>query len=280
MRKLCLYIFLLSVSVSCVEKIDVALDETYTRLVIDGSIATDTGNYVVHLTKTANYFYNAPSPRVVNATVNISDGSMTYNLKETEPGKSGMYETDSAFCGIIGKTYTLNVTLAQPVGDNLNYSASCQLLSVARLDSTIVVFNPDWGEDGFWEIKCYAQEPGDQVNYYMFNLFRNGRLLSDSISKVVVSDDKYFNGSYINGLGAFYIDNSNSWERLYPGDTIILQMSGITEEYYNFISEVQAAGFNIPFFVGPPANVVGNINNGAVGFFAAYSNSYATTIVK
>ena len=56
-------------------------------------------------------------------------------------------------------------------------------------------------------------------------------------------------------------------------------MSGITEEYYNFLYQVQIAGYNIPFFMGPPANVQGNIDHGAIGFFSAYSNSWASTIV-
>jgi hypothetical protein len=59
----------------------------------------------------------------------------------------------------------------------------------------------------------------------------------------------------------------------------MVQMSSITKEYYNFIQEVQQAGIQIPFFSGPPANVEGNISNGGVGFFAAYSNSFAKVII-
>jgi hypothetical protein len=113
----------------------------------------------------------------------------------------------------------------------------------------------------------------------MLKYYRNGVLISDSIQKWVTSDDKFFNGSYINGLVAFRINNNNPWETLHPGDTLLVQMSGITKEYFNFINEVQQAGYQIPFFSGPPANVVGNINNGGIGFFAAYSNSYAKTII-
>ena len=57
-------------------------------------------------------------------------------------------------------------------------------------------------------------------------------------------------------------------------------MSGITKEYFDFINQVQQAGFNLPFFSGPPANVQGNVTNGGIGFFAAYSNSFATAIVR
>ena len=280
MKKAVIYIVLAIISVSCVERIEVELDPNYVRLAVDGSITTDTSKYTVNLTQTADYFYNAPIPRVTNAKVTIFDGDSIYTLNETVPGQSGVYESGSNIVGSAGKTYTLNISLPTEIGGNTSYSSSCELMSVTHLDSTNVLFHEDWGEEGFYEVKIFAQEPGNEVNYYMFNLYRNGKLMSDSISKVVVSDDKYINGSYINGLGAFYLDNSRPDQKLIPGDIITLQMSGITKEYYNFVSEVQTAGFNIPFFMGPPANVVGNVNNGGVGFFTAYSNSYATTIVK
>jgi len=280
MKKLICYIFLILLVGSCTEKINVDLGTTYTRLVIDGSISTDTGKFTVNLTQTADYFYNAAIPRVPSAIVTITDGSQTFLLKETIPGISGIYSTDSAFHGIIDKTYTLNVTLAQPIGGYSSYSATSYLPPVTHLDSTTAVLHSDWGPQGVWEVKVYAREPGNEVNFYMFNLYRNGKLWSDTIYKKEVSDDSFINGNYIYGLGIFYINNEHKWETLYPGDTITLQMSGITKEYYNYISEVKVAGFNIPFFMGPPANVVGNVNNGGVGYFSAYSSSYATTIVR
>ena len=141
-------------------------------------------------------------------------------------------------------------------------------------------FNADWGPKGVWTIKLWAQEPGNEVNYYLFNLYRNGTLMTDTITKKVVSDDKFYNGSYMNGVDVIYINNQHAWETLYPGDIITLQMSGITKEYFDFINQVQQAGFNLPFFSGPPANVQGNVTNGGIGFFAAYSNSFATAIVR
>jgi FAD/FMN-containing dehydrogenase len=60
----------------------------------------------------------------------------------------------------------------------------------------------------------------------------------------------------------------------------MIELSAITKEYYDFINQVKQAGFSIPFFSGPPANVVGNISSNGVGFFAAYSSSFAKTIVK
>ncbi len=35
-----------------------------------------------------------------------------------------------------------------------------------------------------------------------------------------------------------------------------------------------------PLFSGPPSNVSTNISNGAVGFFAVYSNTYSITVYQ
>ncbi|MDP1623626.1 MAG: DUF4249 domain-containing protein [Bacteroidales bacterium] len=265
---------------SCTEKIDVKLDNTYTRLVVDGSIEADSGIYRISLSKSADYFYNEPVPRVVNAKVSINDGEITYMLHESQQGKSGIYETDPGFAGKTGKTYTLHIELEEDIAGYNTASASCYLPPVTNLDSIDAVFHPEWGPKGIWTVKLYAQEPGDEVNYYLFNLYRNGKLITDTITKKIVSDDKFYNGSYMNGVDVIYLNNEHKWETLHPGDTIILQMSGITKEYYDFIDQVRQSGYNIPFFTGPPANVKGNINNNGIGFFAAYSNSFATTVVK
>jgi len=281
MKRIILYsICLLPLIIACTERIDVNLDETYTRLVVYGHIANDTGKYRISLTKTADYFYNEPAPCVVNATVVLSNGLDQVTLHETNQGISGIYETDSLFAGIIGQTYTLDIELSGKINNETHYSSSCKMMQVTRLDSIQIVFQPDWGEKGFWEIKVFAQEPGDEVNYYMFQYYRNDTLMTDSIMKVFYADDSFINGNYINGHTAVYIDNEHFWETLHPGDKVSLQMSGITKAYYDFLYQVQMAGLNIPFFTGPPANVEGNISNGAVGFFAAYSNSWANAIVK
>ncbi|MCX6306325.1 MAG: DUF4249 domain-containing protein [Bacteroidetes bacterium] len=281
MIKKILFITLVAIlAAACTEKINLTLDSTYTRLVVDGSITADTGIYRVGLTTSADYFANEPAPRVVDATVSISDGSNVYLLHESQKGVSGIYETDSTFVGKARSTYTLHVVLAKEIAGHATVDASCYLPPVTRLDSIGTEFHPEWGPKGIWTIKLYAQEPGNEVNYYLFNFYRNGILMTDTLTKKVVSDDKFYNGSYMDGVQVIYINNEHNWETLHYGDTVILQMSGITKEYFDFINQVQQSGISIPFFTGPPANVVGNVTNSGIGFFAAYSNSFAKTIVK
>jgi hypothetical protein len=268
------------IAASCTEKINLKLDSTYTRLVVDGHITSDSMTHFITLTKTSDYFSNVPAPRVVNATVSISDGTNTFPLTETFPGSSGVYQTDPKFAGIIGKDYTLNITLPEAINGTTEYTASSELIQVTKLDSIKTVFRPDFGKEGYWQIKLYAQDPPGRKNYYLLNLYRNGKLWSDTISKVGVSDNQFFAGNYIDGIDVFFINNEHKWETLFPGDTVMLELSAITKENFDFINQVQQAGFSLPFFSGPPANVKGNVSNEGVGFFAAYSSSFAKTVVK
>ncbi len=271
---------LLLAAVSCTERIDVQLDESYARLVVDGCITTDSLRPTVALTKSSDYYYNKPSPRVTGATVTIFDGTTSYLLSETIPGQSGIYSSPDPLPGKAGKEYTLHVELPDAISGYSSFEASSMLCPVVPIDSVTTTFHADRGKEGTWSINLYAQEPGNEVNYYLFSWFRNGAPMSDSIQKKIVTDDQFINGQYLTGLEIFDIDNTHVWETLKPGDTITLQVSGITKNYLNFISQVQMSGFNLPFFTGPPANIHGNITNGGSGYFTAYSNSYVTTIVK
>jgi hypothetical protein len=265
---------------ACTERITVELDETYTRIAVDGRITTDSTYQEITLTKSADYFYNQPIPMVNNATVSVFDGETTYSFYETEPGVSGIYRSEIPFAGKIGKTYSMEINLQEPISGNTYYTGYSDLPGVTTLDSIGYEYHPEIGKEGGYLLTVYAMEPGDEVNFYMFNWYKNGVLMNDSLDNLSITDDQYINGNYINGAAIIWVSNASSWEHLEDGDTITIRMSGITKDYYNFLFEVQLSQFNIPLFSGPPANVSSNINNGAVGFFAAYSSTFATVIFK
>ena len=261
---------------SCRERIEVKLDDSYTRLVVDGAITTDTTAHKVYLTHTTSYYYNQSPPGVGGAIVTISDGFETFALQES-PEQPGVYLTDSNVYGVPGRVYTLNIHLANQINGYQDYSASSALNPVAPLDSIGLRYLDNWE---FWEIQCYALDPPTR-DFYMFKNYKNGKLNTDTINEIFVTDDRLFNGSYTNGVGTGYLNNKRIDEAVHPGDTIKLQISGITEEYMKFVISVQTeSGYKNPLFSGPPANVKGNISNGAVGFFTAYSANYATVVAK
>jgi len=265
------------VVVSCTEKVDIQLDESYTRLVVDGSITTDTMAHKIILTTTSSYFYNQPAPGVSGATLNISDGINNFTLTETSPG---IYQTADTVAGKPGRTYSLNIRLAEDIGGHTDYQANSFMNPVPPLDSVSLAFHADWSVQGFWEAKVFVQEP-PTVDYYRFMIYKNSHLLSDTITEWFVTDDKFFNGSYTNGAAVAYLNQGNPSEHLEPGDVVTVEVDNIGKEYCTFIwntqSEIRGAN---PLFSGPPANVEGNISNGAIGFFAAFANTRSSAVVK
>jgi hypothetical protein len=273
------FTFLIALSAfvsSCTEKIDIKLDEGYTRLIVEGTITTDTTAHAISLSHTTSYYYSEPAPRVSGATVTLNDGETEFTLAETEPG---IYKTPNDFAGIPGRTYRLNITLASPIGGEDTYSASSYMYPGIALDSIKAAFREDWGEEGFYEVQCYVLDP-PSTDFYQFRIYKNDILITDTLSKVLVTDDRFYNGNYTNGIGIGFLDQSKPNEKVLAGDRLSVQTSRITEEYYNFVTELQIqSGYQSPLFSGPPANVKGNISGGAIGFFAAYPVSYSHTKV-
>ena len=275
LKSIYLIFILLILVVSCTEPIDIDLDDSYIRLVVDGAITTDTIAHTIKLKTTSSYYYDQPAPVVSGAQVSITDGMQTFDLIEDS---AGIYRTDPSVFGLGGKTYTLNIKLASPVGGYTDYTAISTLYPINPLDSVSLLFHPDWADFGIWEVKCYVQEP-PTVDFYRFLIIRNEVLLTDTLNEWFITDDKFFNGSYTNGATVAYLQQGSANEGLTPGDTVTVEVNNIGKEYFNFLFEAQAElrGSN-PLFSGPPANVKGNISNGAVGFFTAYSATRSFTI--
>jgi len=191
---------------------------------------------------------------------------------------SGIYFTAPDVFGRVGKTYNLKIQLEEEIGGAKIYQAASQIYPINQIDSIGLEFHEDWGDDGFWEVKCYVLDPPAE-DFYMFHIYRNGVLINDTIDQVFVVDDILYNGNYTNGIGVGYFDQSNENEKLIPGDKVTLRVGRITREYSDFLWQLQEqVSFQTPLFSGPPANVQGNISDGAFGAFGVYSTSYASTI--
>lgn len=263
---------------NCTERIDIEVDSSYTRLVVEGYVTTDTAAHWVRLSTTSDYFYNQPAPSVSGAMVSIDDGEQVHILTESDI-IPGMYYTSSNFYGIPGKTYTLNIRNVDINGDGVSeeYAASSALNPVNQLDSISLKYFSAFGYSGY-EVQLYAWDPPSR-DWYSFKLRKNGVLMTDTLYELVVQSDELFNGNYTHGITAQFLSNDKPEEVVEVGDTITFEINGITEEYYNFVIEAQSQIYpQTPLFSGPPANIRTNLNNGAIGFFTAYSVNYASTI--
>jgi hypothetical protein len=259
----------------CTERIELELDETYSRLVVDGEFTDEIKAHKVRLTISGSYLGGDQDAPVRGATVKISDSLSTWILKENQQ-EPGSYYTDPSVCGKEGRTYTLDIELPDEINGHKRYTAISTIYPVYPLDSIGIRWLPQWE---VWEIQCFAQDPPTR-DFYMFDLLRNDTLLTDTVNERFVTDDLFYNGSYTNGVGIGYLSPSEG-EDIMPGDKITVRMGRITEEYYNYHWEViSETGYNNPLFGGPPANIKGNISNGAMGFFSAYSVEMTSKIYE
>jgi hypothetical protein len=269
---------------SCHEEINMSYNPTYTRLVVDGSITTDTMRHYVRLTKSGDALNQYPIQPITKAVVSITDGDTTFNLHEVT-GVEGLYATDSAAYGLPGKTYTLYISNVDVNEDDIleSYSATCALRKEGTIDSIKLMRQVYSAEDKGWVINLYGQDIGGGRNFYLMKAYKNGILLTDSIQEYVnIADNTGFEGQYYS-FSVYYLDEKKLDERLKDGDTITLEMDGITIDYMLFLyAFIQEYFPKAPIFSGPSANVPTNVipADKALGFFTAYSIQRKSVIFK
>jgi len=257
---------------SCTETIDIELDETYTRLVIDGQISTDTMAHEIRLSKSASYFSNTEPPAVSGAEIILDDDQQQFVLTEIPIG-SGQYFTPENYFGKPGNTYTLNINLTEEIGESMNYQAQNIMATTDFiLDSIMLEYREPFG---FWMVTLYAYDP-PTTDFYRLDAFRNGVILTDTAYRTSISDDRLFNGNNTNGSAVMFLYE----DEVQLGDTISLRMAAISKAYYEFLFELRnESGFSNPLFGGPPANINSNLQEDGLGFFGTMKTARTELII-
>jgi len=281
-----LSIFILSMTwVSCRENIDnIQLDSTRTRLVVEGYMTTDTMRQMVKLSKLGDALNKNPVQVVSNALITISDGTTTFPLVEDQ-AKKGTYFTSADVYGVAGRTYTLLIKNVDINNDQVmeEYTAQSLLKRLNPIDSIHLVYNNLERDRKGWSVNLFTLDPGAGRNFYLFKVLKNNLLLTDSIFKYSIGDNTGFEGKYFDGFPVYNLREEHNEEKLSAGDTLTVEMFGITEDYYSFLSSYITDYYpKVPIFSGPSSNIPTNIRplEDAVGIFAAYSIKRKSVIYK
>lgn len=268
-------ILLAATLAACTEKIDIELDESYTRIVVEGMITNEPGPHFVRLTTTAPYFSNQPVPPLSGAMVYLGFNGDSLLLNETLPG---IYSTPDNFTGMVGTTYRLSLHLKEAIGGASYYHASSTMPRGMVPDSVQVNFREGLRND-FWEILLYGQEPTGE-DAYMVRYFKNGILETDSLIEWNSFDDRFFDGLYINGVTVAFASQRRG-QQINPGDTITLEVYGIERWFSDYLAFMQRELFpQTPLFSPSPSNVKGNLSGTALGYFAAASVKRTSTVFR
>jgi len=239
-------------------------EEGAKKLIVEGSITTDTMPHKVILSWSTDFFSNDSAQMVTDANVIITDGTKSFKLTEKVPG---IYFTDPSVFGDTDKTYSLNITLQ----DGRKFSASDRIFSLPVVDSVIVrdtslYMGPDKGDVSGYAILYYGFEKPSPGDFYLWNLYVNDTIFNKYYWNSTFTDDKFVNGSYIHDFMVYFVENKDIKR---DTNSIILETLSISKNYYNFLldSNQETVWRGSPWDA-PPANISTNIVNGA-GFFKA-----------
>ena len=271
--KLRLYIlaFLTALLIGCTKEFDLDLENGENgQLVVEGYITDEVKAHQIRLTKSTDYYVNQAPVGVSGATVSITDGTNTYVLTE-DSQEAGVYLTDPTVQGVEGRTYTLNIT-----SEGENYEAISTMPYTVLMDSADIIldtiftqfFDADTSKD-YYRIRGSFQDPAGIENNYLWNLYKNDTLLSDTLYEVLFSNDEFYDGQFLPLDDIFYEDAES-------GDTFMIETLCIPEHVFDFYIDVNLeTEWKGGIFDAPPANISTNISNGGLGiFYAAARTEY------
>jgi hypothetical protein len=240
------------VCISCDKIVDIDLNSSSPRIVIEGTISDHAGPYFVTLSQTVNFDETNVFPPITGASIVMSDTLGNSELLiETMPG---IYKT-SSMQGIPGRTYTLIVTK-----DGKEYIATSTIPDPVMIDS-LSVQNQIFGRDRTKVIKVQFRDPPDVKNYYRFVEVKN----SVEQKFIFLYDDRVQNGNAI--TSTLFADE----DTLRTGDSVLVFLQCIDKGVFDYFRTMrQASGGGGPQ-AASPANPVSNFTNGALGYFNAYA---------
>ena len=273
---------------SCEKDIDLKLDPSENRLVVDANIENGRPP-VVFLSKSIDYFSKiTPSllseSFVHNAMVSVSDGAQMVKLIEDTivniGGNKICYYTTpkgSLFLGKINTTYKLNIQL----GNDL-YTATTTIPEITRRVDSM-----------WWEKLPFSDDPkacrvmitakdkpglGDYIRY--FTKVNSSPFLPGFTS---VYDDDIIDGkTYTIPLekgfdkNGIFVDSLSYYKR---GDTVTFKLCQIDKNTYEFWRTYEFSYQSIGNPFSSPVKIQSNVNNNALGCFSGYAAQYRTLII-
>ena len=253
-RTLSFFLLLLSAlaGISCQKVIEVDLNSSSPRIVIEANISDQPGPYVVKLSQSVNFDQTNTFPPVTGAVITVSDN--VGNVDTLKEITAGTYET-SALQGTPGRTYTLHVS-----ANGKTYVATSTMpfpVSIESLGLESIVF----GRENTLVIDVHFKDPAGIANYYRFVEIRNG--IQQNF--IFLIDDRAQDGT--NMTSVLFADK----DTLYPNDLVEVLLQSIDRNVYNYFTTARQIIDQGGPQLASPTNPPSNISNGALGYFSAYS---------
>jgi hypothetical protein len=253
---------LLLLSASCQKVIDIDLNETNAKLIIEGIITDDSAvAQTVRISKSVNFSERNEFPGVSNANVTIIDNlGNSVSLAETSPG---VYQT-KMIAGVSGRTYSLNVFV-----EGKNYNATSTMPQKINLDNITIDAGVGPGLPNAKVATPIFTDPLGLGNNYRFKLKKN----KEESKSIFILDDLILDG----GTNTRALtDPTLEFE---SGDTATVTMMCVDAAVRLYFFSLNQNGSG-PDASAAPANPVSNIKGGSLGYFSAHTIQTKKVIVQ
>ena len=253
-----LFVFL----ASCEEVIRVDLNSHDQEFVVEAMMYKDSIARV-YLTRTTSYFSLEKPDFIEDAIVKISDGTSLEELKHIGNG----YYIGSAIFGTEERTYKIEILYNGIVYKAISYlPAKSDIVSVHYNKSEEQSPLNPYGKTVF-TINCQFKDDPAIDNYYMIRFMTaEGKLLE---RYYLLTEDNANSGNINNSENGII---SFSESIFYEGGDIEVQLFSIDEPVYNYFLQLTDMLYWKRRVMPPtPYNPASNINNGALGYFAAWA---------
>ncbi len=238
---------------SCEDVVDVDLQTAPARLTIEASLDWEKGtqgnNQTIKLSTSTPYFDTTSNSAVTGASVMVTNDTSGDEFI-FEDQNNGTYTT-SAFIPVLNQSYTLDVRY-----NDENYTATETLIPV--VDFLEITQSTEEGfDDEALEVNIIFNDPDIEGNRYLLRLQEEGDLLPE----LGVIDDEFVNGNEISLEYEKEEDEDAGTEVFVPRDVVNIDLFGISEDYYNYMSILIEQADGLGLFSTIPVAFRGNCVN-------------------
>jgi hypothetical protein len=283
MKELTFFTTILILFSSCETVVPIELAEGNKNIVVESYLefpdTLDYGFARVKLTESSAFNSSEASNTVSNATIFIND---TYALQE-DPDSLGYYTSTEPIPYTGEQEFSIEI-VADLDNKEGRWKATNAHTNIPSIDSIYYTYepaSPPFSEEGYF-VKIMLTDPAAEQNFYHLTVLINDTSrfeLNPGTKRSLIIQDRYVNGMDLD----FEVNDVP----LYPGDTLEVVLSSITEEVYFYyfnlytlLTETSGVGAAPPFPLS--SNLVSLNDNlpNALGFFQVRSTTQRQIVIE
>ncbi|ALO14091.1 hypothetical protein L21SP5_00412 [Salinivirga cyanobacteriivorans] len=255
------FILIILSAISCEKVIEVDLDDSEPKLVIEATLLEGDNECKVVISKSAPYFDSSPIEKIDNATVTLYFEGNELVIPNVEPGEYRLQVDAEA-----DVEYKLEVE----VEGNL-YTAFSYMPQSIPIDSIYAIYEEGFGpfESGY-TVYVMLSDPAGIANYYRFTHYLNGEYQNEA-DDLLVLDDNLNDGSQ-----PMIPLRQQAFEEGDMVEVNLIHFDEASYDYFRTLGDIIGSGMGPNSGSAAPGNPISNWSNNALGYFSAYSYSSAS----